>query len=70
LMAAVHSKGGGVEVNGGSTTMIKSLRKRMAAARSEAEVKAAACFRAGDEAAVCFRARIKDGRWRQRRGGF
>jgi hypothetical protein len=69
-------EGGGVEVDGGgvlegcrvkvdsgSMTMTKSLRKRMAAARSEAGVEAAACSGARDKAAACSRAGIEDGRW-------
>jgi hypothetical protein len=67
--AVVHSEGGEAEVDGGSATMTKSLRKRTAAARFEAGVEAAACSGAGDEAAACFGARIEDGRWR-RHGGF
>jgi hypothetical protein len=66
----VRSEGGGVEVDGGSVTMTKSLRKRMAAARSKARVNTAACFRARVEAVVCSRVGIKDGRWRQRCGSF
>jgi hypothetical protein len=50
-----HSERGRVEVVG--------LRKRMVAARSEAEVEAVVCSRAGNEAVACSRARIKDGRW-------
>jgi hypothetical protein len=65
-----HSKGGGVEVDNGSATMTKSLRKRMVAARSEAGVEVAACSRAGDEATVCSGAGIEDGRWWWWRGGF
>jgi hypothetical protein len=45
-----HPEGGGVEVDGGSAIMTKSLRKRMAMARFEAGVKAVACSVAGDEA--------------------
>jgi hypothetical protein len=51
-MTATRSKGGGVEVDGGSVTMTKSLRKRTVA-RSEAGVEAMTCSGAG----------IKDGRW-------
>jgi hypothetical protein len=69
-MVAVRSEGGGVEVDGGSVTMTKSLTKRTAAARSEAGDKAAACSRDGDEASTCSRVGIEDDRWRQRRGGF
>jgi hypothetical protein len=69
-MVAVRSEGGGVEVNGGSVTMTKSLTKRMVAARSEAGDKEAACSRGGDEASTCSRVGIEDDRWRQRRGGF
>jgi hypothetical protein len=42
--------GGGVEVDGDSTTMTKSLRKRTTVAHSETGVKAVACSGAGDEA--------------------
>jgi hypothetical protein len=66
----VCSKGARVEVDSGSTTMTKSLRKRTTVARSEAAVEAGACSEAGDEAAVCSGAGIKDGRWRRRCGGF
>jgi hypothetical protein len=59
-----RSEGGGVEVDSGSVTMSKSLRKRTAVACSEAGVKAATCSEAGDEATTCFRAGIEDGRWR------
>jgi hypothetical protein len=63
-----RSKGGGVEVDGDSVIMIKSLRKTTAAARSEAGVEAAACSGVRDEAAVCSKAGIEDGR--QWCGGF
>jgi hypothetical protein len=43
-MIALHSEGGGVKVNG--------LRKRTAAALSEAGVEVAMCFGANDEAMV------------------
>jgi hypothetical protein len=56
----VHFKGGGVEVEGGSATMTKSMRKRTAVARCEARV----------EAAACSKVRVEDGRWRRRHGGF
>jgi hypothetical protein len=56
-MAVVHSERGRVEA--------VSLRKRMVAARSDAEVEAVVCSRAGNEAVACSRARIKDGRWRR-----
>jgi hypothetical protein len=69
-MAVARSEGGGVEVDDGSVTMTKSLRKRAAVARSEAEVEAAACSRARDKAAACSRVRTKDGRWQWRHGGF
>jgi hypothetical protein len=59
-MAVALSEGGGVEVDSDSVTMTKSLRKRMAAARSDAGVKAAACSGA----------KIKDSRWRRWRGDF
>jgi hypothetical protein len=36
--------------------IVNSLRKRMAAARSEARVEAAACFEAGVEAVACSEA--------------
>jgi hypothetical protein len=65
-----RSEGGGVEVDSGSATMSKSLRKRTAAAGSEARVKAATCSEAGDKATTCFRAGMEDGRWRQWRDGF
>jgi hypothetical protein len=48
-MAGARFEGGGVEVDSGSVTMTKSLRKRTAAARSEAGVEAAACSEAGIE---------------------
>jgi hypothetical protein len=54
-MVVAHSERGRVEV--------VSLRKRMVAARSEAEVEAVVCSRADNEAVACSRARIKDGRW-------
>jgi hypothetical protein len=57
-----RSKGGGVEVDGDSVIMIKSLRKTTAAARSEARVEAAACSGVRDEATVCSKAGIEDGR--------
>jgi hypothetical protein len=63
-------EGGGVEVDGGSVIMIKSLRKTTVAARSEAGVEAAACSGVGDEAAACSKAGIEDGRRRRRCGGF
>jgi hypothetical protein len=69
-MAVVRSKGGGVEVDGGSTTMTKSLRKRMTTTCSEAGVKAAVCSGAGDEAAACSWATIEDDRWQWQRGDF
>jgi hypothetical protein len=62
-MVAVHSEGGGVEVDSGSTSMTKSLRKRMAVACSEAGIEAVACSRARDEAVACFGAGIEDSRW-------
>jgi hypothetical protein len=65
-MAAACSEGGGVEVDGGSVTRTKSLRKRMAVACSEARVESTVCSRARDEAAACSGARIEDGRWRRR----
>jgi hypothetical protein len=46
-MAVARSEGGGVEVDGGSTTMTKSLRKRTATTCSDAEVEATACSGAG-----------------------
>jgi hypothetical protein len=61
--AATRSKGGRVEVDGGSATMTKSLRKRMAAARSEVGVEAETCSGDGEEVATCSGARIMDGRW-------
>jgi hypothetical protein len=68
-MAAACSRGGGVKVDDVSTIMIKSLKKRTAAARSEATVELVVCSGAGDEAAACSRVEIEDGRWR-RHGGF
>jgi hypothetical protein len=56
------SKGGGVEVNGSSMTMTKSLRKTTTVTCCEAGDEAAACSRAGDEAAACFRVGIEDNR--------
>jgi hypothetical protein len=56
-------EGCGVKVDSGSMTMTKSLRKRMAAARSKAGVEATACSGARDKAAACSRAGIEDGRW-------
>jgi hypothetical protein len=53
---------GGVEVD--------DLRKRMAAACSEAGVEATACSGAGNEAAACSRVGIEDGRWWRWRDGF
>jgi hypothetical protein len=38
------------------------LRKRMVAARSEAEVEAAVCYEARDKAVACSRAGIEDDR--------
>jgi hypothetical protein len=64
------SEGGGVEVDGGSVTMTKSLRKRTVAARSEGRVEAAACSGDGDEVAACSGVGIMDGGWRQRHSGF
>jgi hypothetical protein len=65
MAVAARSEGGRAEVDNSSTTMTKSLRKRMAAACSEAGVEAAACSGPEDEAAVCSRIGIEDGRWRQ-----
>jgi hypothetical protein len=62
-MVAARSEGGGVEIDGCSATMTKSLRKRTAAAHSEAGDEAAVCTGAGDDVAACSRAGIKDGRW-------
>jgi hypothetical protein len=67
---AAHSEGGGVEVDGGSAIMTKSLRNRTAMTRFEARVEVAACSEDGDEAAACCRAGIEDGRWWQQRGSF
>jgi hypothetical protein len=64
-IAVACSEGGGVEVDGDSTTMTKSIGKRTVAARSEARVEVAVCSRAEDEATVCSRAGIEDGRWRR-----
>jgi hypothetical protein len=66
----VCCEGGRVEVDGSSTTMTKSLRKRMAAAHSEARVEAVVCSRAGDEATVCSGAGIEDGRWQRWHNNF
>jgi hypothetical protein len=44
---AAHSGEGGVDVDGDSATMTKSLRKRTTAARFEARVEAVACSRPG-----------------------
>jgi hypothetical protein len=55
LTVAARSEGGRVEVDDGSMTMTKSLRKRMTVARSEGGVEAAACSGGG----------IVDGRWQQ-----
>jgi hypothetical protein len=52
----VRSKGSRVEVDDGSATMTKSLRKRTAATHSEAM----ACSGAG----------IEDDKWWRRHGGF
>jgi hypothetical protein len=69
-MVAARSEGGGVEVDSGSMTMTKSLRKRSAAACSEVRVEVAACSGPGDKAPTFSRAEIKDCRlWRQC-GGF
>jgi hypothetical protein len=70
LKAKACSEGGGVEVDGGSAIMTKSLMKRMAVTHFEAVVEAVACSGAGDEATTCSKAGIKDGRWRWQRGGF
>jgi hypothetical protein len=64
------SEGCGVEVDDGCTTMTKSLRKRTAAARSEAGVEVAACSSDGDKLAACSGDGIKDSRWWQWRSGF
>jgi hypothetical protein len=69
-MVAARSEGGGVEIDGCSVTMTKSLRKRTAAAHSEAGDEAAVCTGAGDEVAACSRAGIEDDRWRRRHDGF
>jgi hypothetical protein len=53
-MVAVHSEGVRVEVDG--------LRKRTAAARSDAGVEATACSGAGDKVVPCFGAGIEDDR--------
>jgi hypothetical protein len=50
-----RSEGGRVEVDGGSATMTKSLRKRTATA----------CSEVGVEAAACSRAEIEDDRWQR-----
>jgi hypothetical protein len=67
-MAVARFEGGRVEVDGGSVTMTKSLRKRTTTACSEAGVEAVACSRASDEAVACSRAGIEDGRWRRHSG--
>jgi hypothetical protein len=67
----VRSEGSGVEVDGGGTLRgrqgqgrwqwrTNGLRKKMAVARSEAGVEAAACSRAG----------IENDRWRHRHDSF
>jgi hypothetical protein len=63
LMVMAHFEVGGVEVNGGSTTMTKSLRMRMTTTRSEARVEAAVCSKADDDVVACSVAGIEDGRW-------
>jgi hypothetical protein len=70
MAAAAYSEGGRADVDSGSTTMTKSLRKSMMAACSEASVEAAACSGAGDEAVASSEAGIEDGRWWRRRGNF
>jgi hypothetical protein len=52
-MAVACSEGGKVEVDGGSVTMTKSLRKRIVAA----------CCGDRDEAVACSGVGIMDGRW-------
>jgi hypothetical protein len=42
-IVAAQSEGGEVDVDNSNTTITKSLRKRMVAARFEAEVEVAAC---------------------------
>jgi hypothetical protein len=70
-MVAALSEGGRVEVNSGSATMTKSLRKRTVVACSEAGVESVACSGARDEAVVmCSRAGIEDGKWRRWCSGF
>jgi hypothetical protein len=58
---AARSEGGGFEVDGGSATMTKSLRKRTATARSEGRAKAMTCSK--DEGEACSGVRIVDDRW-------
>jgi hypothetical protein len=69
-MMAVCSEGGGVEVDDSNMTMTESLRKKIAVARSEGGVEAAACSEDRDEATTCSGAGIMDDRWRRRRGSF
>jgi hypothetical protein len=69
-MATACFEGGRVEVNSGSVTMTKSLRKRTAAACSEAEVEVAGCSRAGDKPVACSGAGIEDNRWQRQCGSF
>jgi hypothetical protein len=64
-MMGACSEGGGVEVDSSLMTMANCLRKRMAVARFEAGVEAAACSGAGDEATTCFRVGIEDDRWQR-----
>jgi hypothetical protein len=66
----VRSKGSRVEVDDGSATMTKSLRKRTAAAHSEAVVEVAVFSGTGDEAMACSGAGIEDDKWWRRHGGF
>jgi hypothetical protein len=69
-MVVMHSEGGRVEVNGGSVTMTKSLKKRTTVAHFEAGVEATACPGARDEVVACSGAGIEGDRWRQRCGSF
>jgi hypothetical protein len=67
-----ETEGGGVEVNddgleeeNGSGVLWVGDEE---AARSEAGVEAAVCYKAGDEAVACSEVEIKDGRRRRRVG--
>jgi hypothetical protein len=63
-------EGGRVEVDSGSATMTKSLRKWTVAACSKAEVEVVGCSRARDKPVACSGAGIKDSRWQWQCGNF